>query len=108
LDIMRRRSTVLLKGASVRPGPVSTHNLRSPMATLTSQELVQTHQQLDVGVGGLGDLCSLVNPRTLHGSCCVWKTAVASALLRRLDGDSHTAVPVSNMMAVEIDTHLDW
>lgn len=38
-----------------------------------SQELVQTHQQLDVGVGGLGDL----------------------------------AVPVSNMVAVEVNSHLD-
>jgi hypothetical protein len=37
---------------------------------LTSQELVQTHQQLDVGVGGLGDLCILVNPRARF-SCCV-------------------------------------
>lgn len=36
------------------------------------------------------------------------KTAVAGALLHRLDGGSHTAVPVSNMVAVEIDTHLVW
>jgi hypothetical protein len=35
------------------------------------------------------------------------KTAVASALQRRLDGGSHTAVPVSNMVLIEIDTHLD-
>jgi hypothetical protein len=35
------------------------------------------------------------------------RTAIASALLRRLDGVSHTAVPVSNMMPVEIDTHFD-
>jgi hypothetical protein len=77
------------------------------VAILTSQELVQTHQQLDVGVGGLGDLCILVNPLALEGSCCVSRTAIASALLRRLDGGSHTAVPVSNMMLVEIDTHFD-
>lgn len=38
---------------------------------LTSQELVQTHQQLDVGVGGLRDLCILVNLSPLSGSCCV-------------------------------------
>lgn len=31
--------------------------------------------------------------------------SVASALLRRLDGETHTAVPVSNMMPVKIDTH---
>ena len=71
---------------------------------LTSQELVQTHQQLHVRVGGLSDLCKLVNPRSFMLRL---KTAVASALLRRLDGVSHTAVPVSNMMLVEIDTHLD-
>jgi hypothetical protein len=38
---------------------------------LTSQELVQTHQQPDVGVGGLGDLCILVNLSPLESSCCV-------------------------------------
>jgi hypothetical protein len=43
----------------------------SCMGILTSQELVQTHQQLDVGVGGLRDLCILVNPRALEISCCV-------------------------------------
>lgn len=42
-----------------------------PVRQLTSQELVQTHQQLDVGVGGLGDLCALVNLSPLEGSCCV-------------------------------------
>jgi hypothetical protein len=35
------------------------------------------------------------------------KDSFASALLRRLDGGSHTAVPVSNMVAVEINSHLD-
>lgn len=35
------------------------------------------------------------------------KDSIASALLRRLDGESHTAVPVSNMVLVEIDTHFD-
>ena len=42
-----------------------------PVGVLTSQELVQTHQQLNVGVGGLGDLCILVNLYPLEGSCCV-------------------------------------
>lgn len=41
------------------------------MPVLTSQELVQAHQQLDVGVGRLRDLCILVNPRALELSCCV-------------------------------------
>jgi hypothetical protein len=70
LDIMRRRRTVLLKGASVRPVAVSTRTRANLLRVLTGQELVQTHQQLDVGVGGLGDLCILVNPRARY-SCCV-------------------------------------
>jgi len=37
----------------------------------TGKELVQAHQQLDVRVGGLRDLCTLVNRRVLEISCCV-------------------------------------
>jgi hypothetical protein len=37
------------------------------VGVLTSQELVQAHQQPDVGVGGLRDLCILVNLSSLEG-----------------------------------------
>ena len=65
LDIMRRRRTVLLKGAPVRPGHCQHLKHAEQSETLTGQELVQAYQQLNVGVGRLWYLCRFVNSHAL-------------------------------------------
>jgi hypothetical protein len=65
LDIMSLRRTTLLKGASVRPRDCCQHAChRSPglasasaKGRLTGEELVEPHEELDIGVLALRDLC---------------------------------------------------
>lgn len=86
----------MLNEASVRPVHVSLKmRLRFSSRILTGQELVQPHEELNVGILALGDLCAKWSITTVS----VIERQVAGALLRRLDGEeeARTAMRVSHL-----------